>query len=107
MIVANQNGRPTISGIWETYRLKITGTMCLLAVERMLGVAVPFVLGVAINDLIDDNLRGIWFELSKPINPVANFLFHHRQRRRTCFQRKIMKFANIERISQRNFGFPA
>jgi hypothetical protein len=35
--------------------------MCLLAVERMLGVAVPFVLGVAINDLIDGNLRGIWW----------------------------------------------
>ena len=61
MIVANRNGRPTIAGIWKTYRLKITGTMCLLAVERMLGVAVPFVLGVAINDLIDDNLRGLWW----------------------------------------------
>jgi ABC-type multidrug transport system fused ATPase/permease subunit len=59
MIVANRNGRPTIAGIWKTYRLKITGTMSLLVVERMLGVAVPFVLGVAINDLIDGNLRGI------------------------------------------------
>jgi ABC-type multidrug transport system fused ATPase/permease subunit len=61
MIVAIRNGRPTIAGIWKTYRLKITGTMSLLAVERMLGVAVPFVLGVAINDLIDGNLRGIWW----------------------------------------------
>lgn len=61
MIVTNRNGRPTIAGIWKTYRLKITGTMCLLAVERTLGVAVPFVLGVAINDLIDGNLRGIWW----------------------------------------------
>ncbi len=61
MIVANRNGRPTIAGIWKTYRLKITGTMSLLTVERMLGVAVPFVLGVAINDLIDGNLRGIWW----------------------------------------------
>ena len=61
MIVAIRNGRPTIAGIWKTYRLKITGTMSLLTVERMLGVAVPFVLGVAINDLIDGNLRGIWW----------------------------------------------
>jgi ABC-type multidrug transport system fused ATPase/permease subunit len=61
MIVANRNGRPTMAGIWKTYRLKITGTLSLLTVERMLGVAVPFVLGVAINDLIDGNLRGIWW----------------------------------------------
>ncbi len=67
MIVASRNGRPTIAGIWKTYRLKITGTLCLLAVERMLGVAVPFVLGVAINDLIDDNLRGIWWLVAQEL----------------------------------------
>ena len=61
MIVANRNGRPTMAGIWKTYRLKISGTLSLLTVERLLGVAVPFVLGVAINDLIDGNLRGIWW----------------------------------------------
>ncbi len=59
MIVANRNGRPTIAGIWKTYRLKISGTMGLLTVERILGVAVPFVLGVAINDLIEGSFRGI------------------------------------------------
>ncbi len=61
MNTAKRNGRPTLSGIWQTYRLKITGTMSLLAIERLLGVAVPFVLGVAINDLIDGNFRGVWW----------------------------------------------
>ena len=61
MIVANRNGRPTMAGIWKTYRLKISVTLCLLTVERILGVAVPFVLGVAINDLIEGQLRGIWW----------------------------------------------
>jgi ABC-type multidrug transport system fused ATPase/permease subunit len=82
MIVANRNGRPTIAGIWNTYRLKITGTMSLLAVERMLGVAVPFVLGVAINDLIDGNLRGIWWlvalELSALIIETVRRLYDTR-----------------------------
>jgi ABC-type multidrug transport system fused ATPase/permease subunit len=82
MIVANRNGRPTIAGIWKTYRLKITGTMSLLAVERMLGVAVPFVLGVAINDLIDGNLRGIWWlvalELSALIIETVRRLYDTR-----------------------------
>jgi len=82
MIVTNRNGRPTIAGIWKTYRLKITGTMSLLAVERMLGVAVPFVLGVAINDLIDGNLRGIWWlvalELSALIIETVRRLYDTR-----------------------------
>ncbi len=60
MTEAKRNGRPTLAGIWETYRLKIAGTMSLLTVERMLGVAVPFVLGLAINDLIDGQMRGVW-----------------------------------------------
>ena len=33
----------------------------MLTVERMLGVAVPFVLGVAINDLIAGSFRGVWW----------------------------------------------
>jgi ABC-type multidrug transport system fused ATPase/permease subunit len=60
MTIAKRNGRPTISGIWQTYRLKIAGTMSLLTFERLLGVAVPFVLGVAINDLINGEFRGVW-----------------------------------------------
>lgn len=54
-------GRPTLAGIWSTYRPRIAGTLSLLAVERLLGVAVPFVLGVAINDLIAGSLRGVWW----------------------------------------------
>ena len=54
-------GRPTLAGIWNTYRARIAGTLSLLAVERLLGVAVPFVLGVAINDLIAGSLRGVWW----------------------------------------------
>ncbi len=61
MTEAKRNGRPTLAGIWKTYRMKISGTMSLLFVERLLGVAVPFVLGVAINDLIDGSFRGIWW----------------------------------------------
>jgi hypothetical protein len=34
--------------------------MSLLTVERILGVAVPFVLGLAINDLIAGQMRGVW-----------------------------------------------
>jgi len=60
MITARRNGRPTLSGIWQTYRLKISGTMSLLILERMLGVAVPFILGVAINDLIVGQFGGVW-----------------------------------------------
>ncbi len=56
-----RNGRPTLAGIWNTYRARISGTLSLLTVERLLGVAVPFVLGVAINDLIAGNLRGVWW----------------------------------------------
>ncbi|MEO1244838.1 MAG: ABC transporter six-transmembrane domain-containing protein [Pseudomonadota bacterium] len=61
MMEPRRNGRPTLVGIWGTYRLKIAGTLSLLAVERMLGVAVPFVLGVAINDLIAGSFRGVWW----------------------------------------------
>ncbi len=56
-----RNGRPTLAGIWTKYRLKIAGTLSLLTLERLMGVAVPFVLGVAINDLIDGSLRGVWW----------------------------------------------
>lgn len=60
MSESKQNGRPTVAGIWETYRMKISGTLSLLLVERLLGVAVPFVLGLAINDLIAGSFRGVW-----------------------------------------------
>ncbi len=53
------NGSPTLAGIWLTYRPKIIGTMSLLTIERLFAVAVPFALGVAINDLIADSYRGI------------------------------------------------
>jgi len=56
-----QNGSPTVAGIWQTYRSRIVGTMSLITTERLLGVAVPFVLGVAINDLIAGNFRGVWW----------------------------------------------
>jgi len=61
MMETKQNSRPTVAGIWTNYRLKITGTLSLLMAERLLGVAVPFVLGLAINDLIAGSLRGIWW----------------------------------------------
>ena len=54
-----QNGSPTLAGIWRTYRPKIISTMGLLTAERVCAVAVPFVLGIAINDLIAGSLRGI------------------------------------------------
>jgi hypothetical protein len=60
-IYAKRNGSPTVSGIWQTYRSKIAGTLSLMTFERLLAVAVPFVLGVAINDLIAGSLRGIWW----------------------------------------------
>lgn len=53
------NGSPTLAGIWSTYQRKIVATMSLLTVERLFAVGVPFVLGVAINDLIADSYRGI------------------------------------------------
>jgi len=59
MMEAKQNSRPTVAGIWQSYRLKISGTLSLLMTERLLGVAVPFVLGLAINDLIAGSYRGI------------------------------------------------
>lgn len=61
MIEAKRNGRPTLAGIWKTYRLRITGTLSLLTFERILAVSLPFVLGVAINDLIAGSYRGIWW----------------------------------------------
>lgn len=61
MMETRRNGRPTLTGIWNTYRARISGTLSLLTVERLLGVAVPFVLGVAINDLIAGSLRGVWW----------------------------------------------
>ena len=54
------NGSPTLSGIWLTYKAKIFATMSLLTAERLFAVAVPFVLGVAINDLIAGSYRGVW-----------------------------------------------
>ena len=54
------NGSPTLAGIWLTYRPKILATMGLLTAERLCAVAVPFVLGVAINDLIAGSFRGVW-----------------------------------------------
>ena len=53
------NGSPTLAGIWQTYRPKILSTMSLLTLERVSAIAVPFVLGIAINDLIDGELRGV------------------------------------------------
>ena len=61
MMETRRSGRPTLSGIWKTYKSRILGTFSLLTLERMLGVAVPFVLGVAINDLIAGSFRGIWW----------------------------------------------
>ncbi|MGI9203743.1 MAG: ABC transporter six-transmembrane domain-containing protein [Woeseiaceae bacterium] len=79
---SNQNGSPTVAGIWKTYRLKIAGTFSLLTVERGLGVAVPFVLGVAINDLIAGSFRGIWWlvglELSRLVIGVFRRLYDTR-----------------------------
>ncbi len=54
------NGSPTLAGIWQTYRPKILSTMSLLTLERVSAIAVPFALGVAINDLIDGSLRGVF-----------------------------------------------
>ncbi len=54
------NGSPTLTGIWLTYRRKIIATMSLLSAERLCAVAAPFVLGVAINDLIVGEYRGVW-----------------------------------------------
>lgn len=58
--VLRLNGSPTLAGIWLTYRRKIIATMSLLTVERLCAVAVPFVLGIAINDLIAGSFRGVW-----------------------------------------------
>ncbi len=52
-------GLPTLSGIWQTYRANILGTFSLLTGERLVYVAFPFVLGIAIDDLIDDSYRGV------------------------------------------------
>ena len=60
-IYAKRNGSPTVAGIWQTYRLKITGTISLMTAERLLAVVVPFVLGITINDLIAGSFRGVWW----------------------------------------------
>lgn len=65
------NGRPTLAGIWTTYRVKIAATLSLMTIERLLGVAVPFVLGVAINDLVDGSLRGVWWLVGLEISALA------------------------------------
>ena len=65
------SGSLTLSGIWSTYRLRIVGTMSLLTVERALGVAIPFVLGIAINDLIAGNFRGIWWMVGLQLTRLA------------------------------------
>lgn len=61
---AKLNGSPTLTGIWLTYRRKIAATMSMLTLERLCAVAVPFVLGIAINDVIDGSYRGIWLLLA-------------------------------------------
>lgn len=66
-----RNGRPTLAGIWNKYRLKIAGTLSLLTLERLMGVAVPFVLGVAINDLIEGSLRGVWWLVGLEFSALA------------------------------------
>ncbi len=66
-----RSDRPTLAGIWNRYRIKITGTLSLLALERLMGVAVPFVLGVAINDLIDGSLRGVWWLVGLELSTLA------------------------------------
>ena len=58
-MVSTPRGSPTLSGIWKTYRAKIFGTFSLLTGERLVYVAFPFVLGVAIDDLIDGSYRGV------------------------------------------------
>ena len=49
----------SLPGIWERYRLRISGTLGLLGIEQVLAVAEPFMLGVAINDLLNGSYRGI------------------------------------------------
>ncbi len=65
------NSRPTVHGIWKTYQIKIIITMGLLSIERALGIIVPFVLGVAINDLIASELRGIWYLVVLELSRLA------------------------------------
>ncbi|MEM7501035.1 MAG: ABC transporter six-transmembrane domain-containing protein [Pseudomonadota bacterium] len=57
---ARLNGSPTLTGIWLTYKRKIVMTMGMLTLERLCAIAVPFVLGVAINDVIEGSYRGVW-----------------------------------------------
>ena len=65
------NGSPTLAGIWLTYRRKIIATMSLLTAERLCAVAVPFVLGIAINDLIAGSFRGVWMLAALEIAVLA------------------------------------
>ena len=65
------NGSPTVSGIWKTYRAKISGTFGLLAAEHLHYVAMPFVLGVAINDLVEGEYRGIWWLIGLSLTALS------------------------------------
>lgn len=68
---ARPNGSPTLTGIWLTYKGKILTTMGMLTVERLCGVAVPFVLGVAINDVIAGSFRGVWLLVGLEVTVLA------------------------------------
>ncbi len=71
MMETRRYGRPTLGGIWRTYRARIAATLSLLTVERLLGVIVPFVLGLAINDLIAGELRGVWWLIALEVTALA------------------------------------
>lgn len=79
---STEPGSPTIAGIWKTYKKRIVGTFSLLSAERLLGVFVPFILGVAINDLIDGSYRGtLWLiglELGRLVIGVIRRLYDTR-----------------------------
>ena len=60
MTAPRSGASPTLTGIWLTYRLKIVTTMSMLTLERLCSIAVPFVLGIAINDVIAGSYRGVW-----------------------------------------------
>lgn len=50
----------TVGGIYRSHFGRINLTLALLTTERFIGVAFPFVLGLAINDLIDGSYRGVF-----------------------------------------------
>ena len=49
----------TVGALYRQYLGKINLTLFLLTFERVIGVAFPFVLGVAINELIAGSYRGV------------------------------------------------